>query len=288
MSTPERPVVDGAFNQKPILTRAVVAVAGLVAVAAIAGIAYALFKSDQPTAEEAKSPDAPTGLVAVADPETPGFVTLTWDDQSGVDSYVLLQTLPNSDNQPVDPPSNELRLRVETADEYCYQIEAVREGAANSAPSDPPACATTTVPEGTEEPSGSPTIEVLPSESPTPSESSSTPPTTTPPTSPTESVPTPQDDPSKFVAELAFLAGFPDQAEAESRREKFLDAGIPAEILNTDEWVLQPPTLETGTIIYLDGANESEAMTACQAAKAQQPDLVTLFCAVHEVSPLPQ
>ena len=42
MSTPERPVVDGAFNQKPILTRAVVAVAGLVAVAAIAGIAYAL------------------------------------------------------------------------------------------------------------------------------------------------------------------------------------------------------------------------------------------------------
>ena len=146
MSTPERPVVDGAFNQKPILTRAVVAVAGLVAVAAIAGIAYALLKSDPTTAEEAKPPDAPTGLAVVADPATPGFVTLTWDEQSDVDSFVLLQTLPNSDSQPVDPPTNELRLRVATAEEYCYQLEAVREGAANSAPSDPPACATTTVP----------------------------------------------------------------------------------------------------------------------------------------------
>ena len=290
MSTPERPVVDGAFNQKPILTRAVVAVAGLVAVAAIAGVAYALTRSDSSPSEADKPPDAPTGLAAVADPATPGFVTLTWDDQSDVDSYVLLQTRPNSDNQPIDPPTNELRLRVETADEYCYQLEAVREGAANSAPSDPAACATTTLPPDAATPTASPTIDVIPPEGggePTTDPPTTDPPTTTPPTSPTGSVPAPEDDPSQFVAELAFLAGFPDQAAAESQRQQFLDAGIPAEILNTDEWVLEPQTAETGTLIYLDGASADAAITACEDAAARQPDLVTLFCAVHEVSPLP-
>jgi hypothetical protein len=288
MSTPERPVVDGAFNQKPILTRAVVAVAGLVVVAAIAGIAYALLKSDPTTAEEAKPPDAPTGLAVVADPETPGFVTLTWDEQSEVDSYVLLQTLPNSDSQPVDPPTNELRLRVETAEEYCYQIEAVREGAANSAPSDPPACATTTLPPDAKEPTASPTIDVIPPDGggePTPTTSSPTSPSTSAPTSPTGTAPTPADEPLGSIAELTFLVGL-DQAEVENRRQAFLAAGIAAEILNTDDWVLEPPTSESGTIIYVDGATREDAQAACEAAEASQPDLVTSNCVLfHQVSP---
>ena len=243
MSTPERPVVDGAFNQKPILTRAVVAVAGLVAVAAIAGIAYALLKSDPTTAEETKSPDAPTGLVAVADPETPGFVTLTWDDQAEVDSYVLLQTLPNSDNQPIDPPTNELRLRVETADEYCYQLEAVREGAANSAPSDPPACATTTVPpeRHRSRPDHPRSRSFLPTEGAT-RRRRRRPRPPRPRRRPT-SVATPSDEPLEFIAPLDFIIieGNPDaEAAAQTARQEFLDQGIPAEVLSSEEFVLDP------------------------------------------------
>ena len=62
-STAGRPVVDGAFNQKPILTRMVVAVAGLVLVAAIAGVAYLLTRPEKAGPEEqAEQPDQPTGL----------------------------------------------------------------------------------------------------------------------------------------------------------------------------------------------------------------------------------
>ena len=197
-------------------------------------------------------------------------MTLTWDDQSEVDSYVLLQTLPNSDNQPVDPPTNELRLRVETADEYCYQLEAVREGAANSAPSDPPACATTTLPPDAARPTASPTIDVIPPEG-------GGEPTTDPPTTSSDdnsshvsddSVPTPADDPSEFVAELAFSRrASRTKAAAETPRQKFFDAGIPAEILNTDEWVLEPQTAEPGTLIYLDGANAGEATSSVRRSQ---------------------
>ena len=292
MSTPERPVVDGAFNQKPILTRAVVAVAGLVAVAAIAGIAYALLRSDPTTAEEAKPPDAPTGLAVVADPEAPGFVTLTWDDQAEVDSFVLLQTLPNSDSQPIDPPTNELRLRVATAEEYCYQIEAVREGAANSAPSDPPACATTTVPPDAEEPTASPTIDVLP-----PGGGGETTPPTSPPTSPTEptspptSIATPADEPLEFIAPLDFIIieGNPDpEAAAQTARQEFLDQGIPAEVLSSEARALEPAPAEPAWIVYLDAATAEDAQAACDDAETDHPELVSSGCAVaYRVAPLP-
>ncbi len=292
MSTPERPVVDGAFNQKPILTPMVVAVASLVAVAAIAGIAYALLKSDPTTAEEAKPPDAPTGLVVVADPEAPGFVTLTWDDQSEVDSFVLLQTLPNSDSQPVDPPTNELRLRVETADRYCYQLEAVREGAANSAPSDPPACATTTVPPTAPDPTASPTIDVLPPDG----GGETTPPTSPPtspsaPTSPTTSIATPADEPLEFIAPLDFIIveGNPfAEAAAQTARQEFVDQGIPAEVLSSEAFALDPGPAEPAFIVYLDADTPEDAQALCDDAEALHPELVSSGCpAAYQVAPLP-
>ena len=84
---------------------------------------------------------------------------------------------------------------------------------------------------------------------------------------------------------LTFLVGL-DQAEVENRRQAFLAAGIAAEILNTDEWVLEPPTSESGTIIYVDGATRDDAEAACEAAETSQPDLITSNCVLfHQVSP---
>ena len=168
--TAGRPVVDGAFNQKPILTRWVVVAAGLVLLALIAGLVYLLTRDDEADPEEqAQQPDQPTGLAAVP---TEGIVTLSWDRVADVQDYKLLMTTPVTGESEIDsaPAADdaarlESRIKVETEDTYCYQLVAVREGAPDSAPSEPPVCVDTvlpaTAPEG---PTESPSIVPLPPE----------------------------------------------------------------------------------------------------------------------------
>ena len=168
VSTPERPVVDGAFNQKPILTKGVVAVATVLVLALVGVGLYLLLKPDkkpeQPTAHAAA---APTGLTAVP---SPGKMTLRWNVTTGVDSYELVQTSPVNDTvaaPPAKDPTDKnlwiVTLAVQTVDRYCYQVVAVRKDAPKSQPSDTVCAQSELTPQQSAAPSptSSPTMDVI-------------------------------------------------------------------------------------------------------------------------------
>ena len=134
--------MDGAFNQKPILTRMVVALAGLALVAVVGAIVFIVNQDDgdDRSAEESQQADQPTGFDAVA---AAGIVTLSWDKAIGVTSYKLKQTAPEDDESAIvdspvadNPARLQSRIRVETEDDYCYRLIAVVDGAPESAPSE--------------------------------------------------------------------------------------------------------------------------------------------------------
>jgi len=276
-STPGRPVVDGAFNQKPILTRMVVAVAGLVLVAAIAGVAYLLTRPEKAGPEEqAEQPDQPTGLALVS---APGVVTLSWDRVAGVEAFKLKMTSPVdgesevfSSPAPDDPARVQSKIKVETADEYCYQVIAVREGAADSAPSEQQ-CVTTTLPaEAPPGPTESPTIVPI---APPPSDGESG-----GSSSPTSPPPTSADPlPSIAVLQLYLVGGGLDDpaAQAEADRAILADLGITAKVLFSQDWVFTTP-LQPSYLLYVDGATPADAKTACDAVVAAAPESVPDNC----------
>ncbi|MGA8248173.1 MAG: hypothetical protein WB797_14815 [Nocardioides sp.] len=286
-STPGRPVVDGAFNQKPILTRTVVAVAGLALVAGVAAAAYLLTRPGSAPVAQTQQLDAPTGLVATA---SPGIVAFTWDAVADVDSYTLEQVLPVNNEAPIfsapDPDNPALlqsRIQVQTADHYCYALIALKKGATPSAPSDQ-VCVDTTLPANASSgPTASPSIvPISPGESPPSS----------PPTSPGSGATAP---PLAFVSVLEFFVpdASPDPAAEAMAAAAALEAqGVDAKVLSSDDWVFAP-TVKPGTILlYVDGATRAAADAVCQQVlstdAAAAPDLcVTLQVAAPAPSQSP-
>lgn len=274
MSTAGRPVVDGAFNQKPILTRMVVAVAALLALALIAGIVYLLTRSEEAgPAEQAQQPDQPTGLRATA---APGVVSLTWDRVAGVQSYKLKMTAPVTDESEIasapstdDDSRLESKVEVETEDTYCYQLIALREGAADSAPSDEACVDTLLPPEATEEPTGPPTIAPLPVE----------------PTEPTDGGTTPGDpsasaDPLPFISVLKFypVDDLDAAARAAADQAALADLGFQTKVMLSEDFTLTPPLDEPSYLLYVDGDTADEAALACTAIVAASPESVQSGC----------
>jgi hypothetical protein len=270
VSTASAPVVDGAFNQKPIVTRMVVAVAGLALLALIAGLVYLVTRDDAGGDEERpQQPDQPTGLAAAT---TPGIVTLSWDRVADVQDYKLLMTAPVTGESEIatapaadDPGRLESRVKVETEDNYCYQVVAVREGAPDSAPSKQECVQTVlpaTAPEG---PTESPTIVPLPPEPPDDGETDG---------GPTTGGGGGQEDPLPFVSPLQFYpisASADPAADAEADRAALEEQGFSSKVLSSEEWVLTPPLAEPSYILYVDGANADEATTACRAIASASP-----------------
>jgi len=287
MSTPGRPVVDGAFNQKPILTRMVVAVAGLVLMVAIAGIVYLLTREDEADPDEpAQQADRPTGLAAAA---TPGIVTLTWDRVAGVDSYKLKMTSPVDGESEIfsspvadDPAHLESKIKVETEDRYCYELIAVIEGAADSAPSEE-ACVDTKLPPTAPAGPKSPTIVPVPAPPTDGGESTggSTPPTDGGESTGGSTPPTPSADPLPFVSALNFYleAGSADPAaEAEAARAALAEEGFQAKVLFSEDFTLIPPLVEPSYLLYVDGATAANADAACDVIAAAVPAAVPSGC----------
>jgi hypothetical protein len=277
MSTAGRPVVDGAFNQKPILTRMVVAAAGLVALALIAGVVYLLTREGDPGPEESVAqPDQPTGLLAAA---TPGIVTLTWDRVAGVEDYKLRMTAPTDDEQPIfsapadgDPARMESKIKVETEDDYCYRLVAVREGAADSAASEE-ACVTTVLP---------PTAPAGPTESP-----SIVPVSPPPGDGATDggtdggTTASPSADPLPAISVLQFFlvgASTDPAGDAEAARQALADQGFEAKVMSSDDWTLTPPLAAPSFLLYVDGATAADAKAACDAVAAAVPTSVPDGC----------
>ena len=91
--TPDRPTVDGALNQKPILSRGAVMVAAIALLAVAGGVVYALTRPQpaQASFQELGPPPQPKAVkVAVASPES---VSIQWEPVPDVEGYKIVQEL---------------------------------------------------------------------------------------------------------------------------------------------------------------------------------------------------
>jgi len=292
-STPERPIVTGTFNQKPILTRMVVVVAGLLLLAGIGGIAYAATRpSPKSGGGVGPAPDTPTGFVAKARPDK---VLLLWDHDASVDSYTLSQLDPATDVRPVnatvvpdDPSRMELKLAVATADRYCYQLVARRKHAAPSLPTALRCVHTKLSPKAkaSPTPTTSPSIVPIPpghgagssgqgasssghgQSSPSQGQSSSV-----------QSAP-----PQPFIAVLKFYFGS-TQSESDGDLRQLKAAGVDARILVASQWSFDPPIAGSAVLTAVDAASAEQAQAECLAAQAKvDPTLVGAGCLPEHVS----
>ena len=130
---PTRPVVDGAFNQKPILSRAVVALLSLVLVGGLGLGAYAMFFLKSPTDPGLGGAGPPTKPVLSAEAKGPDAVLVSWEPIDGVETYRLFSVDPESkttlgqDNIQAGQ-NGKLVEKLQPVTTYCYQLSAVRGG----------------------------------------------------------------------------------------------------------------------------------------------------------------
>ena len=87
VSTPQRPVMQAALNQQPILSRGVMLIGALLMIGLVAGAVYTLNgpKSNESAYQDVSKPRSPT-LVAVQ-PTGPTTATVTWEPVSDVGGY---------------------------------------------------------------------------------------------------------------------------------------------------------------------------------------------------------
>jgi hypothetical protein len=130
---PSRPVVDGAFNQKPILSAAVVALLGLVLVAGLGLGAYLVFF--RPAAEDGGLGEAgtPPKPVLSAEAKGPDSVLVSWEPIDGVETYRLFSVDPDTkttlSQENIQAGQNgKLVGELQPLATYCFQLSGVRGG----------------------------------------------------------------------------------------------------------------------------------------------------------------
>lgn len=176
VGAPDRPSVDGAFNQKPILSKAAVVGAVLALVAVGAGVFWLVRQPGpaQATYQEFGAPDAPAGVTVTA--LGPDSVRVSWKDVPYVEKYVVAQALDGSKTGSQEGPATETTRIVPgltPATTYCYAVQAKR--GPNLGPFSQEACAETlaAVPTASPSPTGAPSSSAPATTSPTEGSSSS-------------------------------------------------------------------------------------------------------------------
>lgn len=212
INQPERPVVDGAFDQRPILTRAAVLVTAMIVAAVVAGATWLVINrpSNADLLSPAGAPEVPK-LQAVTDSsDRTSPILLRWSAVPDVSGYTIREVkendnaiIPLQGSVNVGPKDTSMVAPTSAPGRHCFQIQAVRTGSPSSEWS-APVCAVggpRTHGSASASPTGSPSSS---SSSPPPdpgSDSASGPPagnTSSPtPTSPTSgaSAPTPSATP---------------------------------------------------------------------------------------------
>lgn len=314
---PHTAVVDGAFNQKPILTAGVMLGAGLVLVGAVGLTAYGLMQRGEPapTFAELGVPDTPQVSVEATGPEA---VRVSWIPIDKVEGYKLFQL----DSQGAATSETELAPELgatpieglDPQQEYCFTMAAVR-GEVQS-PQSPPACVTTLAapaPEATDGPGatdaeatdpaatdpsetggqtagGEPggqapgqTGEATGAATETGAETDTGEPTgqesTGSPSGPTTAPPVvPAFAPGEWAAVLGvFPSVGPGEFGADQLVTSLDEAGVGALAVSSDQF----PNLglaQPGWLVLVGGYDSYEAAFAgCQEVQADQPALVT-FC----------
>ncbi len=185
---PSRPSVDGAFVQKPILSRGLVSLAVLGVAAIVAAVALTVTRPrTDPTVFDAGVPGTPT---LAATTGGPGQVSLTWPAVPGVTGYKMLRLAPNS--TAVDKADDlDAALGAFMAEgltpgtRVCFELVARRQDV--SSPPSKPACAVsgTDAAQTSTRATGSPTSSPSTSVKPSPSASTTRPTVTIPTRGPT-------------------------------------------------------------------------------------------------------
>jgi hypothetical protein len=129
LPNPRRVAMDGAFVQRPILSKLTVTVAVL-AVALVAGlIAFLVTRGpDQQVAGLEQGPPRTPELTAAAKDST--SIQLNWQSQPNIQTYRVNQLTPEGSTTGVTPVDGQLdafvveKLQPQTA--YCFQLQAVR------------------------------------------------------------------------------------------------------------------------------------------------------------------
>ncbi len=270
VADPQRPVATGALMQKPILSRATVAIAGLAA-AAVAGALVLALKTPKsaPSFENLGAPPPPTTLSAQALKN--GAIGLNWRPARDVEAYKVL-TLQGTGVVATTKIDGQLSRYVtpplSRAKRYCFTLESVR-GKLQSGRSQV-ACKTTAAPPPT---SSSPTGG---SGSPTTTGGASTSsgsPSNSPSTSPSGS-PIPKFNPGDYIVVIGTIYddSLPN-AESQARAAAAgLSSVIAASVVHTSDY---PNWVWRGSLIshpfwavYTGPFGASEATTTlslCQA-----------------------
>ncbi len=292
----QRVVVDGAFTQRPILTRMVVMGLGLLLAAVIALIAFAWrSREDVPTYESLGAPPTPVLTAEATGSET---ILLSWAPVDRVEGYKLEQLQPDSDTSvSTEDLAPELGAHpvdgLDSNTELCFTLTAIR-GDLTSPPSER-ACgrtepeeddgsATTGSPsegssgqEGTT-PTGSPGAGADAGEAgqttdgPTSAETTTTGPTTNPPDENDLS-------PGEWVALLSiYPASSIGQTGAERDLATLREEGVSAELLFSEEFPSMTPPLQASWIVYLDEDYDSRESAMERCRNVRDASDTVIFC----------
>ena len=268
---PSRPVVDGAFTQKPILSKGFVTFVTMVLVGVVGLAAYLLLRP--PTPEEALasrgSPPKPEVEVAAS---TPDSVSLRWKEVDLAEKYTLSRSEGGEGNvtkqEQLDgglTAYTDTGLKPDT--DYCYQLKVTRGGL--TGPASGSVCTRTQSP-----PTPSPTPTPTPSETPTPTVTPSPSPTPTSTITPGD----PGSDPimnQKFVNVVEIFPKTAPDAEANARLAvdtTFAPASITAEVLDTEIYpalllsLTSTPPVQPAYMVYTGPFDTQEDAEAdCQS-----------------------
>jgi hypothetical protein len=273
-------MVDGAFTQKPILSRGVVGVSALAALALVAGVAFAWQKSPQEQAAEGVTGVPLTPVMAAAVGTSPSEIMLSWEPVPDITGYALRVILPGSGKAVLTAELDAALgahvvadLKANTA--YCFRLVAQR-GDVKSPPSEQQCAKTksasstpTTSPSGagtdTGGPGGTPTTPA-----PTPTSSGPGSPTTGGPPAVTFAA-------GERIAMVYIrpLASPGAEQQATQLRDALAQRGVPAGLLASGDYPLMRPALPQSSMVVYVGPFGSDAQAAaeCQKAKDDKPPI---------------
>ncbi|MFC5263935.1 hypothetical protein ACFPJ1_17630 [Kribbella qitaiheensis] len=290
---PGRPTADGAFTQKPILSRGVVMAATVVGVALIGVLAFALTRGGPATTPAGDGTTLPAKPVLTAAPAGPGAIALVWTPLTNIDSYALHHVDQgghiNKTDRGVDVKMTAMNVSgLDAGVKYCFTLSAINgklEGPLSSV-----VCATTAkavvTPTSGQPSSGAPSSGT-PSSGPTSESpagaSSSTPPTSGPTQSGQPSVTVGPDAPSftpgGWIAVLELLPGATGNAErtAKELAAKLKGDGVDAKVLHATGQYQGLTMADKKTrladvwVVYLGPtASRDQAVATCQSEKVQE------------------
>jgi hypothetical protein len=284
---PGRPVVDGAFTQKPILTRGVITAATVAGAALIGTLAFALTRGGAEAAPTGDGTTLPAKPVLTARATGPSTISLVWTSLTNIDSYGLeyFDQAGGSfkTERGIDAKNNTKPVAgLSPSTLYCFTLFAVN-GKLEGPPS-AKVCATTL--KGTTPPSSTPVSSGTPSggtSSGPPDGTISTPPPSDPTQGGQSSVPVGPDAPSFApgvrIAVIAFQPAGSGIAEQTARdlAAKLQGDGVDAKVLHaTGQYpgltkADRKTPLADDWVVYLGPpASPDQAVATCKSETVQK------------------